>query len=574
MADTGLLLADVLDPFLYERSRSVRASYAEHVSDLGIPSYEGLVAGHTITLYHCLPWLFSDAVTGLSEAQHHDLAVAGLLYFSHALLVDRMIDGDDDFSPQMLLSSDSLHERSLVILAGAHMLGASSAEALLRYTRAYERAIACERGAAQNALFGWTDYHAVATGKAALLKAAPALMTVAAGREELRAATDEMVDLFNVAAQVHDDVKDWRKDVPAGRPGLILALAQLANIERSDIDALLQRPEEHIAHWLFMEGHAERALAEGTQAAARASALASSIGANRWSKATKYYADRLERLRGQLSRTRHRVATKAATPLRTRDRQMTRSAVSWLLSQIDPGVDDHAHRMTFSPQFGFSAESPQQVGAVFCRAVSGWALDVARAHGISVPTRALRGNLAELRALRRRDEAGGWSYFPGLPELPPDADDVGQVALACGTTAPSPMIAALADARELILEQHVRADGAIGTWLTDARSSPDLVARYDHAIRTKWGRAFDPEVTSNLVFGLKQAGLGLPEAVVSRAAAWVAESQYLVRRPVLRDICMHAIPCIGGGIPGVPSPRTDVPAEFPACRWRMGWRQQ
>jgi hypothetical protein len=87
------------------------------------------------------------------------------------------------------------------------------------------------------------------------------------------------------------------------------------------------------------------------------------------------------------------------------------------------------------------------------------------------------------------------------------------------------MMAALADARELILEQHVRADGAIGTWLTNSRSSPDLVMRYDHAIRTKWGRAFDPEVTSNLVFGLAQAGLGLPDAVVRRAASWVADSQ-------------------------------------------------
>lgn len=501
------------------------ASYAEHVAELGLPPHPALIAGHTVTLYHCLPWLFSDSITGLSEEQHHALAIAGLLYFGHALLVDRLIDADDAFSPQILLSSSALHERALVLLASAGMLAGDSAQALRAYTKDYERAIWDEKGSATAPLFGWEQYESIAKGKAALLKAAPALMAVTTGKHNLRAATDEMVDLFNLAAQIHDDVKDWRQDITAGRPALLRALADLEHLDARETTSLLQEPEEVIAHWLFAGGRVERALTEASTAAARASVIATSIGADRWSRATRYYADRLDRLTADLRRTRKRVTSKATMPPADHDNAMGRTAVRWLAAQVPRVEDAHAHQMMFAPEFGFTGESPRQSGAVFCRAVLGWALNLAGANGLRVPKQAVDDNLAHLWAARRSVEAGGWSYFPDLPELPPDADDVGQVALACGRTGPVQMLRALAEARAVLLGSHVRDDGAIGTWLTDPHASAASLARYEHAIRTKWGRAFDPEVTANVVYGFGEAGLALPADVVRRAAAWVADRQ-------------------------------------------------
>src|SRR5438270_13672280 len=114
MSDSRLELGALLDVELYDRSRAVQASYLRHVGELGIPPLRALIVGRQITLYHCLPWMFSDALHGLSEHQHQALAVSGLLYFGHLLLVDRMIDRDDDFSATTLLAANALHERSLV----------------------------------------------------------------------------------------------------------------------------------------------------------------------------------------------------------------------------------------------------------------------------------------------------------------------------------------------------------------------------------------------------------------------------------------------------------------------------
>jgi squalene-hopene/tetraprenyl-beta-curcumene cyclase len=525
MTDSRLQLGDLLDPRLHARTLKVQAAYVAHVTDLGIPALRALVAGHMVTLYHCLPWMFSDAVGGFTEDQHEELAVSGLLYFGHLLLVDRMIDHDDEFSAGTLLAANALHERSLVVLAGAGMLNGASSKALRDYTRAYEGAIVREPQAVHDDAFGWSDYCAVAMGKAALLKASPALMALNGGREDLKSTLDEMVDSFNLSAQIHDDIKDWRKDVANGRPSMVYGVASLAKASRSDVSALIAKSDEPLANWLFYDGHAERALTEAANAAARSALLANDIGAARWAKASNYFAERLSKLNDRLSETRRRLTSRAATDPRHASDQAMRLAVTWITGQMADAQEPFAHRMVFAPEHGFGGSTPHQVGAVFPRAVAGWSFNVARAGGADISQAAVDANLRAIWDARRAGEPGGWSYFPGLPELPPDADDLGQVALAGGSVRDPQRDEALIAARDLLIGEHLRADGAIGTWLTDSRSDQATQDRYGAAIELHWGRAYDAEVTANVVFGFAAIGLPFPADVVGRACEWVRSQQ-------------------------------------------------
>src|SRR5438874_1446790 len=102
-------------------------------------------------------------------------------------------------------------------------------------------------------------------------------------------------------------------------------------------------------------------------------------------------------------------------------------ALDVLLDQWRRGFDEVRHVMVFPRRLGFIARNSTHVGDLFQRALIADVLaeaDRVLSCGLQVQIDSEIGYVLESR---QRDRIGGWSYFPDLRELPPDADDLAQV---------------------------------------------------------------------------------------------------------------------------------------------------
>lgn len=197
-------------------------------------------------------------------------------------------------------------------------------------------------------------------------------------------------------------------------------------------------------------------------------------------------------------------------------------ASAFLLDQAQRQFAEARHEMTFPHGAGFTGRSEKQSGDVFARAtLANLCLDIAA----STPDPA---HAAAFRALARReatylagakvgDRAGGWSYFPDLPELPPDADSLAAVLSLFLRVAPEhaplcdePVECALAGSGE---------DGSLETWIVGASDPAPLRERMQWGIGSCWGTGTDPDVLAHFHHALVLRAHPRDRAVIERGVA-------------------------------------------------------
>jgi squalene-hopene/tetraprenyl-beta-curcumene cyclase len=204
-------------------------------------------------------------------------------------------------------------------------------------------------------------------------------------------------------------------------------------------------------------------------------------------------------------------------------------ASAYLLAQADRQFAEVRHEMKFSRAAGFTGSSEEQSGDIFARAtLANLFLDIAASAGTAEWAAQLR-TIARREAdyiagARLRDRAGGWSYFPGLPELPPDADSLAAALCLFQRIAPE-YIELCREPVDLVLA-GADADGAFETWIVAPADRPSDRARMEWAIRNCWGTGADPDVLAHLYYAL---WLWAPDrygdAVLRRGAAKLIEMQ-------------------------------------------------
>ena len=180
-------------------------------------------------------------------------------------------------------------------------------------------------------------------------------------------------------------------------------------------------------------------------------------------------------------------------------------ASAFLLAQAGQEFAEARHVMTFSRAAGFSGTTEQQSGDIFARAtLAHLFLDIA---GLAETAQWA----AEFRGVARREagyiasakvpnRTGGWSYFPDLPELPPDADSLAAALSLFVRIAPE-YTALCREPVELTLDSAA-ADGAFETWIVAPGDAPSDRARMQLAIRNCWGTGADPDVLAHFYYAL------------------------------------------------------------------------
>jgi squalene-hopene/tetraprenyl-beta-curcumene cyclase len=175
-------------------------------------------------------------------------------------------------------------------------------------------------------------------------------------------------------------------------------------------------------------------------------------------------------------------------------------AVRALLADRDDGYPKTTHRLRFPREAGFLSGPVDQAGDVFGRAVVADALADARDVGLWDPGDGLVAEAQYLAGRRQRTYPWAWCYFPDLPELGPDADDlaqVGQVLLrSLGPTAAAEHLERAVG----VALANMRQSGALRTWLGQPSDTEPGRPLQEEWVRRAWGDTDDSEVAANLLY--------------------------------------------------------------------------
>ncbi|WP_424970893.1 prenyltransferase/squalene oxidase repeat-containing protein [Dinoroseobacter sp. S76] len=202
-------------------------------------------------------------------------------------------------------------------------------------------------------------------------------------------------------------------------------------------------------------------------------------------------------------------------------------ASAFLKDQAAEGFPEAHHRMRFPRWAGFSSAQAEQVATQFAPAViADLLLDVALCQDSAEAAswhEIARAQADRLAQARLSDRPGGWSYFPDLPELPPDLDSLGAAIRLFARAAPEhlplvedPIRVALAGAEP---------DGVLRTWIVAPDAPRKALKRMRRGVRWHWGDTVDLEVCARFFLGLYDMDAARFAAEIARASAAIAAAQ-------------------------------------------------
>jgi squalene-hopene/tetraprenyl-beta-curcumene cyclase len=206
--------------------------------------------------------------------------------------------------------------------------------------------------------------------------------------------------------------------------------------------------------------------------------------------------------------------------------QLARTTLVWLLGQWQHDFVEALHTLPFPREQGFRGPLWVHSGDVFARAVIADALCDAQEIAGGVLTPIVNDQCDVLLSRKRSGAAGGWSYFPDLPELPPDADDLAQILTVLLRTGRREDAAAHCELPlRMLLRDCAHADGSFETWIIPgADRGPDEELQAQWAAKA-WGLGADAEVVANLLHALSMYDPTRFRDVIARGAAWLATQQ-------------------------------------------------
>ena len=192
----------------------------------------------------------------------------------------------------------------------------------------------------------------------------------------------------------------------------------------------------------------------------------------------------------------------ATSSVRRRWQEISYAALGSLLREHAAGYCHARHVMPF-PREVFRVQEDFQTGDVFQRALF---LDTFLDFEPVSDGRLRDVITAEadyLIAMRRKTGVGGWAYFPGLSELPPDADDLAQVMQVLLRAGYRKEAAPLIEVPlHVLLAEGANDDNGWESWIVP-RNHPTEEQQLQTAwIHRAWGTGSDIEVVANLVFAL------------------------------------------------------------------------
>jgi squalene-hopene/tetraprenyl-beta-curcumene cyclase len=179
------------------------------------------------------------------------------------------------------------------------------------------------------------------------------------------------------------------------------------------------------------------------------------------------------------------------------------TALERTLTEWRRGFGEARHLMNFPWDQGFSGATEVQSGDVFQRSLLAEGLcEAGRLAGPDLEP-ALAHEVTYLLGRAQSHPPGGWSYFPELPELPADADDLAQMIRLLCTSGRRALVPVRCDpAIDALLQSGAHPDGSLETWILPSQPRLRRQQRQAQFVELAWGSGPDPEVMANLLHAL------------------------------------------------------------------------
>lgn len=456
-----------------------------------------------INHYHCYPYLFSAAFPSVSEENLHWIAVAGVLYLDHLCILDRMVDAPSSIELQQPILGALLHEQSGSILRKIftsdskfwnelELLNIEHCAAVMREKRAHRFRVAAYQAG---------EFFSLAIGKSGVSKATHVALAYIADTFDSVDALSRSQDNFNAAFQAYDDVKDWKEDLHSGNYSDLLTrvLIDMGISANETIDCKSVSVE--LSHHLYYSGVIENVLEQAMEYCKSAQSAVDGLPVLAWIKLNKAFSTQIEKLHDDLQRTRLQTILRSRGILTRKHEDLMGKGLAYLLHECACGYPEAEHSMGFLWHRADGLVTEVQSGSVFQRAILTDILLDAQDAGLIDFSRESVSECNILLNLRLKNVRGGWSYFPALESLPPDADDLGQVMQVMARTN-HPEISRINDDIDLLFENCAEVDGSFETWIVDYKSNSQATQSMIYAIENSWGSGKDVEVIANLCYGL------------------------------------------------------------------------
>ncbi len=478
-------------------------------------------------VYAAYPCLFLEAFESVDKTILLELSWASRCALDHVILYDAIIDyGRADSA--LLFASYRLRDEYRSSLAKLFAPGHPVWTHHDDYECAAYQAIRDEvdrRSSPQ--VLNFDRYGSDSVAKSSLSKLAiHALAELApshakAGIPDLLASSD----LFYAAYQVIDDLLDWRQDFRNNTISYLIAQALTLCREGRPEHSAVSENEVGAAIYTRIFPALHNLVNDRLESAL--SLAQPHLGTDGgWCRVIQTQLNQLRKLHDAISPT---IAIQPLPPGPIDHALVTKRVhlavvrgIRFLEDEAAHGYADLTHRMVFPQSEGFQGGGVSE-GAVFQRALLSRVLSIAGT-GYGIDKQLVIDQLAFLESARD-ENSGGWKYFPELLELPPDADDVGQVLLAFLEAGVPDTSARFTRVLKLINSLTDVHGAELPSWLVNPDLNDPEATAYRAATSKWWGDGVDVEVVANLAYALHRLGDPKMKDWVTQATMWVTTRQ-------------------------------------------------
>lgn len=457
----------------------------------------------------CVPFLFSPAFPTVSTQQVWNLALAGHLFARSILIWDDIIDHD---SSQQHLTMNALRTQALEFEA-YHLLyqlfppHTSFWKRFQHYLFEYSEALLLKNHFATGKR-PWHEYSEdlvlrLIEGNAGIARAVIAGLAELDQNEQYLEPFTESLKHYYIAAQMLDDIWDWKEDLRLQRPSLLLVRASSTPPSPTQ--------QQEVAQTLYYDHHLRYVLELAISSLEKSDDLVAAIPTLPWRLPLKKLRTSCETLLTDteqiIRKNRERLVKNPAYTLNLPQPQSNLEKITWdalrfLIQQWYKGFGEARHIMEFPREGGFHSAQRYQHGDIFQRAIIADALCDVSPFVSDQLQQVLASEVNYLLEQQYPSKLGGWSYFRELRDLPPDADDLAQVMQVLLRTGHHQEVTETCQNSLDLIQAHAYPDGSFETWLIPQENRTQEEQRHAECVNLFWGRGPDTDVIANLLYAL------------------------------------------------------------------------
>ena len=500
------------------------------------------------SIYTFYPYLFLPVFPLLKPKDIRPLALAGRLFSSSLFIADNILDGNaaKESLGFKLMQTQATQFEAYRILHEIFPPTATFWDKFREYLSEFSKAYLLEQNFAVKG-HSWQEFSEdtalmIISGKTGIARAVIAgLVELSQDDSQFKLLT-ESIENFYIARQMFDDLTDWKVDIKTQIPSLLLNRV----VKEHPVEQGEKVTEEYInqiSYEIFYEGHASFVLDKAQKALNQASVLLSEFPDLLWHQilqdTKRQYEVLYEDLKKIIKRNIHRVQAQPKIHLKlptTEDpwKSIALQSLDFICKQWELGFGEARHIMRFPHSMGHTAKQEYQYGDTFQRAIIADILcDVNELVELQLnPIITYESDY--LLSKRCLDSTGGWSYFPDLPELPPDADDLAQIMQVFIKSGRLDLLKDYCETPlNVLLSDNMHNEGSFETWIIPEVNRSANQERQAKWVKNMWGTGPDCEVIANVIYALEmydsdrflsiiQNGLDFIEASQQENGNWIS----------------------------------------------------